>query len=53
MNRRFPETKGRDVVIDVVGKYPLSGGATTFYHKAESIVQGAGFSLQYRHLTEY
>ena len=48
MVRDFPDTKGRRVVINLVGRFPLSEKATTFLARAGGAIRGAGFDLQFK-----
>ncbi len=48
--RKLPQAVGRNIVIEVVGKYPLSDEAKKFYRIAGKIIEAAGFSLRFRHL---
>lgn len=43
----YPKAKDRKVVIQIVGKYPLSEEARHFYEHAGEIVANAGFELQF------
>ena len=45
---KYPDAKGRDVSIDVVGKYTLIKPAEDFFERASAIVKGAGFKLTFR-----
>lgn len=45
--RKVPDAKGRNVVINLVGKFPLSQKADLFFGKARAAVEGAGFRLQF------
>jgi hypothetical protein len=45
--RKLPEAKGRNIVINVVGKYPLSQQADSFLRKASGAIERAGFSLRF------
>lgn len=47
-----PSAKGRNISIQVYGKYPLSGAAKEFYTKAQKIVSEAGFDLEFKLLEE-
>ncbi len=49
MYRQIPETRGRRVVINLVGKFPLSEEATNFFGLASEAIHKAGFSLQFKH----
>ncbi len=44
-----PQYKNKPLVIIVKGKYPLSEFGKSFYEKATSIVQWAGFDLRFEH----
>ncbi len=44
-----PEYKEKQVVIKVIGKYPLSEFGETFYEKAKTKIQWAGFDLRFEH----
>jgi hypothetical protein len=48
--RDLPKAVGRKVVIEVVGKFPLSEQASKFYRLAGKVIEDAGFSLRFRHL---
>ena len=43
---KIPEAKGRSIVINLVGKFPLSEQADIFVSKASDAIRGAGFQLQ-------
>jgi hypothetical protein len=47
LQQKFPESAGRDVVINLIGKFPLSDKAAAFLKKAEAAVANAGFKLQF------
>ena len=44
----FPHLKGRSVVINLVGKFPLSEQAELFIGKASEAIRDAGFRLQFK-----
>src|SRR5262245_55435174 len=44
----YPASKGRDIVIYVVGKYPLGEAATEFFTQAASIIEEAGMKLGFQ-----
>jgi len=44
---KFPEARGRNLVINVVGKFPLSEQANLFFEKATAAIQAAGFTLKF------
>ena len=48
MIKQIPETKGRKVLINLVGKFPLSEKARLFFEKASAAIYGAGFKLQFK-----
>jgi hypothetical protein len=43
---RYPQVEGKNVVINLVSKYPLSEQASLFFKKASAAIGEAGFSLQ-------
>jgi hypothetical protein len=45
--RKVPDAEGRTIVINLVGKFPLSQKADRFFEKAQAAVEGAGFRLQF------
>jgi hypothetical protein len=45
--KKVPDAKGRRIVINLVGKFPLSQKADFFFGKARVAVEGAGFRLQF------
>jgi hypothetical protein len=47
---KFPQAAGRKIVIQVVGKYPLSEEASKFYRLARGTVEGYGYSLRFKEL---
>lgn len=48
MFKEIPETKGRKVLINLVGQFPLSEKANLFFEKASAAIYGAGFKLQFK-----
>jgi len=48
LEQEFPSASGKEVVIEVVGKYPLSEGASLFMGRAEKVITSAGFRLTFR-----
>lgn len=46
--RTFPQTKGRNLVIDVAGQFPMSTIGRSFFQKAERAVRNAGYSIRFR-----
>jgi uncharacterized protein DUF6572 len=47
LTRGFPHLKGKSVVINLVGKFPLSEQAEIFIGKASKAIRDAGFRLQF------
>jgi hypothetical protein len=45
--KKVPDAKGRSVVINLVGKFPLSQKADAFFEKARAAIEGSGFRLQF------
>jgi len=45
--RKLPEAKGRSIVVNLVGKFPLSQNGDHFFKKAQAAIEGAGFRLQF------
>ena len=45
--KKVPDAKGRSVVINLVGKFPLSQKADSFFEKAQAAIEGSGFRLQF------
>jgi hypothetical protein len=45
--KKVPDAKGRSVVINLVGKFPLSQKADFFFEKARAAMEGSGFRLQF------
>jgi hypothetical protein len=43
----LPNAAGRSVVINIIGKFPLSQTAERFFANAQAAVAGAGFRLQF------
>ncbi len=48
MFKEIPETKGRKVVINLIGKFPISEKASLFIEKASAAISTAGFKLQFK-----
>jgi hypothetical protein len=46
---KLPKAIGRKIVIEVVGKFPLSDEASRFYRLAGKAIEDAGFSLRFEH----
>jgi len=46
--RKFPKAKGRNVVINLVGKFPLSEKADEFFEKVRDTLRDAGLKLQFK-----
>lgn len=47
-----PSAKGKDVTIQVIGRYALNEEAKKFYQVAGEIVKNAGFDLQFKLLSD-
>ena len=45
--KKFPEARDRNVVINVVGQFPLSEKAKLFFEKATAAIQASGFNLKF------
>ncbi len=45
--KKVPNAKGRHIVINLVGKFPLSQSADSFFGKARAAIEAAGFGLQF------
>ena len=46
--KKVPDAKGRNIVINLVGKFPLSQKADSFFGQAQAAIEGAGFRLRFR-----
>jgi hypothetical protein len=46
---KFPKARGCEVVIKIMGKYPLSKMAAQFIEIASATIHNAGFKLQFNH----
>jgi calcineurin-like phosphoesterase len=44
---KVPEAQGRNIVINLVGKVPLSQKADSYFRKAQTLIEEAGFRLQF------
>ena len=44
---KAPDAKGRSILINVVGKFPLSQNADVFFERARASIEAAGFRLQF------
>jgi hypothetical protein len=47
---KLPKAVGLKIVIEVVGKFPLSEEASKFYRLAGGAIKDAGFSLRFEHV---
>ena len=47
MEERFPQTRGREVTIQIYGKYPLSREARKFFRLAKNAIEQGGFALEF------
>lgn len=45
--KKYPNAIGREPVINLIGKYPLSKQATVFITKARAAIGAAGFRLRH------
>jgi hypothetical protein len=45
--RKVPEAKGRGIVVNIVGKFPLSQNAIRFFELARTTMEGVGVRLQF------
>lgn len=43
----YPDSKGRNVVVKVVGKYPLGDVGTKFFAQASSMIEDTGIRLRF------
>ncbi len=48
----YPDAADRDVVLDVVARYPPTPGAETFLARTRDVLTGAGFELRFRLFSE-
>lgn len=44
---KFPGAKGRDIVISLVGQFPMSQTAQKFFTMASDAIAAAGFTLRF------
>jgi hypothetical protein len=47
---RVPEARDRKLVINIVGKFPLSEKAKSFFKKTKALLEAAGYDLRFEHL---
>ena len=52
INEWYPQAVGKDLVIEIVGKYDLPDTAANFFREAGVLVSNAGVSLRFRKLQE-
>ena len=45
---RYPKAKGREVIVNVAGKYPLNERASAFFQKASSATERIGARLRFQ-----
>jgi hypothetical protein len=45
--KKMPAAEGRSIVINLVGKFPLSQNAETFFAKARAAIERTGLRLQF------
>jgi hypothetical protein len=48
----YPNARGKEIIIRVVAKYPLSREATLFFEKIKSFLLNAGYRIEFEHLRE-
>jgi hypothetical protein len=44
----FPKTRGKKIIISIMGKFPLSSEAQRFFDLAKNYVENAGFNLEFK-----
>lgn len=44
---KYPQHKGKIIIINVIGKYPLNDEAEEYYKKVTDIIEKAGFKLEF------
>ena len=47
MEKKFPETSGKNAIINIVAKYPLSEQAELFFREIRSLLNKAGHELRF------
>jgi Family of unknown function (DUF6572) len=45
---KYPKAKGREVIVNVVGKYPLNEEASAFYQQTSSAMERMGAKLRFQ-----
>lgn len=45
--RKVPDAKGRRIVINLVGKFPLSQNANSFFEQARVAIERSGFRFDF------
>jgi hypothetical protein len=48
LHQKFPETSERAIIIQVVGKFPMSKQAGIFFETVRAAIDGTGLKLQFR-----
>ncbi len=48
----YPKAKGKDIIIEVIGKYPLNEEAEEFYRQVNEMIGDAGIDLRFKLLEE-
>ena len=43
----YPKAEGKEIIIEVKGKYPLNSVAEEFYEQAKEAIEEAGFELRF------
>lgn len=44
---KYPKAKGRNLIIDLVIKYPMNQEAHTFIEKVKEVLEDAGYGFRY------
>lgn len=50
--KEIPAAMGRNILINLVGQFPLSEKASLFFEKARAEIHNAGFKLQFKLLRD-
>jgi len=48
LHQKHPETDGRAIVMQIVGKFPMSNQAQIFFQRASAAIQAAGLELRFK-----
>jgi hypothetical protein len=46
----YPDTEGRGLVVDIVGKFPMPDSVSEFLERAATVASTVGVELTYRHV---